>query len=1025
MRDHRSVKLLVSALTMTVTAALVYLRPVDDTELPNRIPEPAPYVTAEAQFVSPPFEEYWQTSDNPGQCQSCHARIFSEWNGSMMANAWRDPAWRAAFLLSARETSTSGACETPDPPDGSAKAQHNPFASATECASVFDLGTTRHRLSRSGSLLDGMCSRCHMPTNYVDNVPLRNVTIDVPSGMEHGTLDPRFDPTSPNDTGLAFATVESQLRNTDSGKSGIACMICHADAATRDTPFHNHRRTAKDVEYPPALGTAARASIVAPAARDILDVPEPTFGNLGYSIGGGSFRLSPHAIGSPERLGPLTSTKPSGKTDRYLADVFKQPAPYEEMNRGKHEGYRQVLSTRAEFCSECHDVTNPLTIKNKVGKWVGGFPIERTYAEWSNSRYADRPGNRNYDPAFKRDCQTCHMQQDYGRPGTAHTLYTGGAPAPPLTDPVATDGAPRTYFSHHFVGGNTYVPRLIGSDTDDLGNVQPYPELSAFSFSSADEKSVYANAFWTNVERRGTLTQQARLAWDRLRNVLDLDVTGPRHTVPDARVPLTVTVTNSGSGHNFPTGFPEGRIAWVAVRAFDVATGHELAIQDSFWKRTSIGVGRLTREDTIDPNFPGCNWNLPAGSPDPYAYQFKAVASQGDGCPTLDLVYAAPLNLVTNAKGLPIDASGKVVGRANPSGLPQFVDLNHNGDLFDDAYLRDTRLRPLPNAGATLTLDRYSVVVPADVVGPIAVSAAVYYQSIEAIVAKKFLGNLADTDLDFVLEPCVLGGACDGRTPSTEPAAVEGAPPVPMRVRNWMIHIDGGASDRVAPRVTTYPASGATDVHQDVVVKAFFSRPVRGVTRATFTLVDAKGAAVPAAVDQIGDGTWALFPDRVFLEPGATYTARLAGVCDEAGHCTQAAVWRFRVSHTRGGGSGDTTVPIGFGREQAPPRRAPVVTTVGLADGDHVVARFSQPVMNVTPVTFRVRIGNDARGCAAPGAAVAGTVSSNLTGDAWTFTPTSSSDARDYCITITDAVYDLAGQSLRRGDWHLRRERSH
>ena len=40
---------------------------------------------------------------------------------------------------------------------------------------------------------------------------------------------------------------------------------------------------------------------------------------------------------------------------------------------------------------------------------------------------------------------------------------------------------------------------------------------------------------------------------------------------------------------------------------------------------------------------------------------------------------------------------------------------------------------------------------------------AVYYQSFEAVVAKKLLDNLTDTDLDGTLEPCVLQGACDGR----------------------------------------------------------------------------------------------------------------------------------------------------------------------------------------------------------------------------------------------------------------------
>ena len=64
---------------------------------------------------------------------------------------------------------------------------------------------------------------------------------------------------------------------------------------------------------------------------------------------------------------------------------------------------------------------------------------------------------------------------------------------------------------------------------------------------------------------------------------------------PGTRAGLTVTLSNTGSGHNFPTGFPEGRIAWLSIHAFDLASGRELAIYDAFWKRTSIGVGGLTK----------------------------------------------------------------------------------------------------------------------------------------------------------------------------------------------------------------------------------------------------------------------------------------------------------------------------------------------------------------------------------------------------------------------------------------------
>jgi NAD(P)-dependent dehydrogenase (short-subunit alcohol dehydrogenase family) len=55
---------------------------------------------------------------------------------------------------------------------------------------------------------------------------------------------------------------------------------------------------------------------------------------------------------------------------------------------------------------------------------------------------------------------------------------------------------------------------------------------------------------------------------------------------------------------------------------------------------------------------------------------------------------ATPLNLVTNNKGLPTDQEGHVIDRDNSRALPQFKDVDGNGDLFDDSFLRDTRFKP-------------------------------------------------------------------------------------------------------------------------------------------------------------------------------------------------------------------------------------------------------------------------------------------------------------------------------------------
>jgi hypothetical protein len=136
-----------------------------------------------------------------------------------------------------------------------------------------------------------------------------------------------------------------------------------------------------------------------------------------------------------------------------------------------------------------------------------------------------------------------------------------------------------------------------------------------------------------------------------------------------------------------------------------------------------------------------------------------------------------------------------------------------------------------------------------------------------------------------------------------------------MQVRNLVIHVDGERADVAAPAViATYPVAGATRVYEDVVPKVSFSAPVSALNPDTFTLADSSGARVNASVHQIGDGTWGLFPDRVFLKRGETYTARVAaGVCGYSKGCTKhAVVWKFTVASEGENGAGDTTIRTGF-----------------------------------------------------------------------------------------------------------------
>jgi len=1002
------IRLLIVGALGGLALGLVYQASARHLELPTAILEEAPYNTGEAVFFPPPWESAWEGTNNPGKCSGCHTGMFDMWNGSMMSNSWRDPLWRSAFFLLGRATATDGNCDIPNPPDGTPRALLNPFANGN-CTSTFDLGTQLHTTSGSGSLLDEFCSACHMPTNYIDNV------------APDGSVNPAYDPTSAAGTPWAYATVTANVTNTDAGKRGIFCKVCHSMTGSRQTPYHNYNKSGTD--YTPALGTGSRDSLVTPP--DILNVADAGSPNLGYSIGARAYKLSPHAIGRPERFGPLTFGDYTTVQDSYIAQVFGMAITYEQGNFSRHDGFYSAFMERSEWCGLCHDVTNPLPIKNPLGLWTGSFPIERTYTEWRNSRYADRPANPNYDPNYKRDCQTCHMQQSFGQPGTAQTLYAGGVPVAPLTgNPCDRCTEVQVFYTHHFVGGNAYVTRLIGADVSSTGSVQPYPELSNFSFSSADETSIYHRAYFENVSPTGPRTQHARMAWDRLRNALTVDVNGPTSASAGTTQGFDITVANTGCGHNFPTGFPEGRNGWLAVRAFDTATGAELQIQDSFWGRTSLGVGYLTAADiAADPNFPGCNWHQPAGAPDPYAYQFRAVASLGDGCPTLALPYATPLNVSTDpTTGMPVDAAGNPVDRANPGRLPEFNDLDGDGDLYDNAYLVDTRLRPMPHSGASLNLSRYSVIIPPGTAGPVALTAQVYYQSAEAVVARELLGNLADLDMDRLIEPCTLGGACDGRMPSTEPAVVEGAPPVPMEVGSWVINVD---PDTTAPSpFFMYPMNGDINVYDDVVVKIGFCEPVTGIDATTFTLVDGGGLVVPASVDQISDGVWGLFPHDIFL-PNDTYTATVTTqVCDFNGHCLPTnIVWSFTTSSASG--TGNTQNPVGFGAGcgggggmDTPPS----VTAISPPDGatnvlrnTNVVVTFSEPVTGVDqPGGFALyQAGGNGKNCNTLGAMIAGMFSANGTGDVWTFDPNATLGLKVlYCVQIGTSVMDLDGTPM-------------
>ncbi len=125
--------------------------------------------------------------------------------------------------------------------------------------------------------------------------------------------------------------------------------------------------------------------------------------------------------------------------------------------------------------------------------------------------------------------------------------------------------------------------------------------------------------------------------------------------------------------------------------------------------------------------------------------------------------------------------------------------------------------------------------------------------------------------------------------------------------------------------------------------------------------------------------------------------------------------WSFTVTSTVDGGSGDTSVPLGFPAVSTAPyvtQVSPVDGATGVLRNANIVATFSKPVTNVTSTTFLL---NQAGGstCSTLGTAISGTITANGSRDAWTFDPGVTLSARTlYCVRVTSGVTDDSGQAL-------------
>ena len=204
----------------------------------------------------------------------------------------------------------------------------------------------------------------------------------------------------------------------------------------------------------------------------------------------------------------------------YYGSDEKNPTgdPINQLIKTPHMAAYSKYFESPRLCGDCHDVLTP-----------DGFRIEEAYSEWKNGPYA-RKGIV---------CEDCHMGPEPGKPYVRTQLTKDY-----IVDHNIFPQAPMRYRTNHSFTGPDY-------------SMLPAFGKSALGLGKKDFARLEAHL----EQERETL----------LRNAATVEVSNPHQVADNSTMRIKVSVTNSGAGHNFPTGFASERQVWLEVTVTDAS----------------------------------------------------------------------------------------------------------------------------------------------------------------------------------------------------------------------------------------------------------------------------------------------------------------------------------------------------------------------------------------------------------------------------------------------------------------------
>jgi MYXO-CTERM domain-containing protein len=535
-------------------------------------------------------------------CLGCHLTSVPEspgrtWEGSMMANAARDPLMYAALAIANQDVSGVGGdfCLRCHSPSGftMGHTMMNPPAvfngRAVPGATASDPNNPNHYPCREYEPGSMTLCRC------LDEVSTaqRTATFCQPgSGFE---ADRDFCTETPNRVANGY------------------CMINFGDNTTPN--FRGHPDNAEfyhDEVYEQLYSGQLFLDVGPEDSNGAADPADDTEG-LQCAF---CHRLDPSANGMTRMFGgnyylSTATTWPVDSTNRaWAAPRTVRFGPYSQsytdctdpnnpatcnMTTGtahRHPVSYSPLHQSSNLCGICHDVTNPSlyrlnsdgsTRNDPITQQPYLMPVERTFSEWAASDY------RTSGPRATQ-CQGCHMPQ--AMQPTPACLALGGQSynrPSPGADTQANPG----YGQHIFAGGNVWLPSAFRDIVQPIAGVGD--PLWLYSLVTIPD-NILGNVQREQVQAYD-FTAQAAQAMLQSAATLSLNGAAPRQTRSGGSISFSVRVTNN-AGHKLPTGYPEGRRMWLLVQA---SVPSDPSMPPPFFESGAwdLGSGVLTRDTQL------------------------------------------------------------------------------------------------------------------------------------------------------------------------------------------------------------------------------------------------------------------------------------------------------------------------------------------------------------------------------------------------------------------------------------------